>query len=389
MPKFLLIIICHAVAAGLVMVAANQSVWAERLPGAFIDSPASLSSLACRQYLSGKGEESLALYQKAVEKAEADYGKDSPLVGSLSYEMGVRAYDLSKFDLAEHCLKKAVAVDPNCLAAQLMLGRLLRFRDKNNEAYQHIQQVLKKHWDSPEARRDLMLCLQDADPASAAQQAFIINCLQTGAINKIPGRELPAKAQKPEKPAESTVPNKPAAASTTTPARATSGITTQANLPGQANNPAGKQNHTNASELSNIESRIQWIEKALKGNNKPASRAVTSSRVRTKAVNKVAKGGREHKTTAHTPSLLVPPPPLPAWFGFPTGKPGAPSNPPAGLKAKADSIKAENSAPEKKKKSKTETTKPAAEEAVKRPSGEGDSDFLLDWAAIKKKTGKK
>jgi tetratricopeptide (TPR) repeat protein len=193
-PKFLWIIAGLATLAGLVMVVAGEPVLAQHSGGAFINNPTNLSSLARRQYVSGKREESLALYQKAIEKAEQDYGKSSPLVSDLSYEMGVRAYDLCKFDLAERCLKKAAAINPNSLSAQLMLGQLLRFRNRNSEAYAHIEQALNKHWDAVEARKDLMLCLQDIDPASAAQQALIINCLQNGSISKIPARERPEKA---------------------------------------------------------------------------------------------------------------------------------------------------------------------------------------------------
>src|SRR5271155_3579215 len=95
----LVIIAQRATLACLLFILAGQGAFAQHPAGAFINSPAALSSLASKQYLSGKGEESLALYQKAIDKAAEDYGTNSPLVGNLNYEMGMRAYDLCKFDL--------------------------------------------------------------------------------------------------------------------------------------------------------------------------------------------------------------------------------------------------------------------------------------------------
>jgi hypothetical protein len=371
-PVFLVIIVRHAILAGLITIVAVQAVFAQRTPGAFIDNPANLSCLARKQYFSGQKDESIALYQKAIEKAEQDYGKNSPAVGDLSYEMGVRAYDLCRFDLAERCLKKAVMINPDSLPAQLMLVQLLRFRNQDGEAYRHVDRAVKKHWDASEARRGLMLCLQSVDPASAAQQAFIINCLQNGSINKIPAREVPPVQNQAQTPA----------------ANPASKPTTKSVVKNETADATKKSQSETGKEKAVIEAgtKLPGFARKKMSNNAGSKGARNHGKSKERS-------GKRHKSQQHMPSLLVPPPPLPNWFGFLNPKHEAPqASAQQGLKAKANSIKKE-----KTKVPANETnigeTKPEVEappqHASKHSGAETDSDFLLDWGGIKKKSGKK
>ena len=168
------------------------------------------------------------------------------------------------------------------MAAQLTLAQLLKFRNRNSEAYDHIAQAVNKHWDASEARKDMMVCLQDIDPASASHQAFIINCLQNGSISKIPTNERPEKPKKLIQPP-------------TTEASAISNDVKPAAFPrptvSAANKVIDKKNekHTEAS--------------------KPVKKEIS------KPKNKLPRVHKTHETGLGS-SLLVPPPPLPSWFGF-------------------------------------------------------------------------
>lgn len=190
--KFLFFIFISALFIGL------ASLKAQANPAT--GSSANLYSLATRQYLSGKNEESLALYQKAIAKSESEFGKNSQIVGDLNFQLGVRAFWLSKFNLSEHCLKRAVEINSNSEAAQLMLINLLRFRNREAEAYVHTQQALKKHPDSVLLRKDLVICLQGNNPAGASQQAFLVKCLQNGITDRIPNIQSQLQKKASEKP---------------------------------------------------------------------------------------------------------------------------------------------------------------------------------------------
>jgi hypothetical protein len=218
---------------------------------------------------------------------------------------------------------------------------LLRFRNRNSEAYGQIEQALNKHWDANEARRDLMLCLQDIDPASAAHQAFIINCLQNGSTSKIPAGDIQPAAGPAQPAAVKVINNKP--------------------------------------------------QKVVKEANKTVNKVLHKAAGHGQRKNKSAGTHRAE----HMPSLLVPPPPLPNWFGFLGGKSSQPAstNAPQGLKAKANSIKKGKAIKSPSDEAGGGESKPEAEaspqRSAKHSSPESDSDFLLDWAAIKKKPGKK
>ncbi len=345
-----------------------QTAFAQKLNSLSLDNAASLSSLAAKQYLSGKEEESLALYQKAIAKSEAEYGKNSRIVAALNYELGVRALYLSKFNLAEHSFKKAVEINPNCEATQLMLVQLLRFRNKDADAYYHTQQGLKKHPDSTVLHSDLVLCLQDKNPASATQQAFYVSCLQNGLADKIPA----LRPKSVEKPVEKAV-EKPATVD-------------------QSENPAVKgkkeltaKNATKEKTKSENHKELATSNKAIYQPIKPSTPAKSIAVKASKRVKKVA----VHKSSS-MPIGLVPPPPPPSALGFPMPPQfhHAENAASSGMKAKAESIKANKT---RLKESKAQTEAPIEESkrpAAEHPSGDSDPDFLIEWASVKKKQAK-
>lgn len=362
---------------GLLIILEIGPVLAQRSVNAIADNPASLSSRACKQYLAGNGEESLALYQKAIVKAESEYGKNARVAGSLYYEMGVRALALSKFNLAERCFKKATEINPHSEAAQLMLVQLLRFRDRDTEAATHAQQLLKKRWDSKEVRRDLMLCLQDKDPAGAARQAFIINCLQNDTLSKIPGFEHQASL---DKPVESIQPDHNTGSQSSSESNKTAEVS-KAKAPAESAGVAKKASKDVAAGKTQTPTQI-------KGQPPKAHTHKIKTVRENKTVSQVkAKSARSRKGGSKTPALVPPPPPI--QLGFP-----GPAAVQAGLKAKAASMKPEKAkeTPHSEKQVAKESgdSKPAqTSETQKRTPSDVDPDFLLDWAAIKKKPGKK
>jgi tetratricopeptide (TPR) repeat protein len=290
------------------------------------------------------------LYQKAIAKCETEYGKNSWVLGSLYYQLGVRALALSKFDLAEHCFKKAVEINPNSEAAQIMLVQLLRFRSKDEAAYMQTEQALKKHEDSTPLRRNLVLLLQERNPAGATQQAYIIDCLQNGNTDKLSAHRQADKALDKDADNKQTA----AKASSKPTARAAAKAVTQVASPGTAGQLIYQP-------LSQVLSK----------------KHITVSRPRSHRVGKM-------------PAGLVPPPPPPAALGFPVlTQTGSASRGPTPMKAKAKSLKigkdmqAQTQAQKERAGQKAtakaigatgETQKPAAERA-----------FLIDWASVKKK----
>ncbi len=341
----------------ILLILTIQPAFAQRLPNSSIGSSANF--VAAKQYLAGKEEESLALYQKAILKAESDYGKNGRAVGTLNYQLGVRALSSSKFDLAEHSFKKAVEINPNCEAARLMLIQLLRFRNKDAESYYQTQQALKKHADSIALHRDLILCLQDKNPAYATQQAFIINCLQTDNLDKIPNRQR--AIEKPVAQASSRA------------------ILTPAIDP-------NKQKHEAASTNQNAK---KTANKSTKSINLSANQTGEHLSHKT-SVNQNRKRKANSPSIGRLPAGLVPPPPPPAALGFPA--PRSETNL-TELKAKAAIIKTQknNQSADKSEKKNAEekaaSSEPAPKHASEQAAGE-DPDFLLDWAGSKKKRAK-
>jgi tetratricopeptide (TPR) repeat protein len=339
---------------------------AQSLASPAIGKSANLCSLATRQYLSGKSEESIALYQKAIAKAESEFGKNSRVAGDLYYQLGVRAFWLSKFNLAEYSFKKAVEINPNSEAAQLMLINLLRFRNRDTEAYGHIQQALKKHPDSASLRKDLVISLQDKDPLRAAKQAYLVTCVQNGITEKA----LTVKQDQPVEPkkAEEKEPSeKPALKeSLTKPDNLTNKkAKTPANQISKSPNnkaPVGKPQN-NKAKISKPQTEPQTASKAIYEPIKNIMNTIT------KAV-KPKKALSSHKGSNKLPLGLVPPPP-PDTMGFPSSARG-------GMRARAESIKFEKAQPAK---TTEESQKPAAEH----PAAESDPDFLIEWASVKKK----
>ncbi len=371
---------------GLFVVFQAGPALAQRSVTAVADNPADLCSRACKQYLSGNGEESLALYQKAIVQAESQYGKNARMTGSLYYEMGVRALSLSKFNLAERCFKKATEINPHSQTAQLMLVHLLRFRDRDGEAVAYAQRLLKKHWDSKEARRDLMLCLQEKDPEAATQQAFIINCLQNDTLNKIPGFERQEKPIEQIQPSPSTGNG---AAKEEKP-----GTVQAAKAPGSGQSTSVAKESSKSAISEKAKTPQQLKSKQLRtGSNK--TKTFRAKQIPSPAK---AKPARSRKGRAKSAALVPPPPPiqLPSFAGMQ-----------AGLKAITGSMKLENitgGGKPKGTKEKAKQSESTGEKASEKQSGEAkpsqaiqaqkrapsdvDPDFLLEWAGKKKSVKK-
>jgi hypothetical protein len=329
----------------------STPTFAQSLANPAIGRSANPYSLATKQYLAGKGEESLALYQKAITKSEMEYGKNARAVGALYYELGVRAFWLSKFNLAERSLKKAVEINPNCEAAQLMLINLLRFRNRDAEALGHIQQALKKHPDSTPLRKDLIIALQERDPSKATVQAFTVNCIQNGITEKIPTISSETSPE-PKKVAEQDANGKTKKNNLN---KQNTAVVKRPNLPKNDLKQKGDLKQTNQLKVGS-----KAIYEPVSPNTPPKITKVKSSKP------------RKHSSNSQMPAGLVPPPP-PDTFGF-LGQH------PAGMKAKAGSIKSQNaqSAPEQ--------AEAPTKHAVERPSStESDPDFLIEWASVKKK----
>jgi len=262
--------------------------------------------------------------------------------------LGIRAFWLSKFNLAERSFKRAVEINPNSEAAQIMLINLLRFRNREAEAYADTQKALKRHPESAALRKDLVICMQTNNPSAATQQAFLVNCLQNGIMPAI---------NKPEQSTKSTNESKEQKSSDNQKANTKNSDLTHKQI--------DKTNTVNKQDLSNSKAVYEPVKTTA---NKPIK------------VARIKSGSpRTHKSTK-LPSGLVPPPP-PDAFGFL-------AQPRTGMKAKASSIKSEPTQaakPEKATASDTQSEEP--KKHIEHSTAESDPDFLIEWASVKKKRG--
>ena len=356
---------------GLLMIG---PVFAQSPTKTAIGKPASLSSLATRQYLSGKSEESLALYQKAISKSESEYGKNSRIVGNLYYQLGIKAFLLSKFNLAENSLKKAVEINPNSEAARLMLIKLLKFRNRQVEAYNQIQQALKKHPESVSLHKDLVLSLQEREPAHANKQAYLISCIQNGISLPKPKESSSAeqtkqndKLQKEQNPTSKDKKNNKQLSPTLN----------------EHNNLTNRKAKTTANKIkqpekqdkasaNKIDQSAKQEEKSVQAVYEPVISPANKITSKTMTKTTKAKTNSHHKRINAMPDVLVPPPPpgiSPPDFAA-AGHPG--------MKARAGSIKVESAQP-------PQATEEPKKHVEQHSTTESDPDFLIEWASVKKK----
>lgn len=323
-------------------------------------SSANLDSPATKQYLAGNNE-SLALYQKAIIRSQNEYGKNSKVTADLYYQLGIRAFWLSQFDLAEAALKRSVDINPNSEAAQLMLINVLRFRNQNAEAYFYIQRGLKKNLNSLALHKDLVLCLQDAAPLKATQQAFVTSCLQDGMPERAKHiRSVTTAAKTPQKAADEKDKEKKEKSVKKTSSQNKSNVQKSAATKQQ---PAkGKQNKAE-------------IKSAAKAVYEPIAPQKAQSPVKVKTAHR----SNRQTHTNKLPLGLVPPPPVMDIPAIPVV--------PQSLRAHAARMKPEKSEHAQEPRSAVEEVPKKHE--VERQSSDSDPDFLIEWANVKKKAHSK
>ena len=273
----------------------------------------------------------------------------------------MRAFWLSKFNLAERSFKKAVEINPNGEAAQLMLINLLRFRNRDAEAYTHIQQGLKKHPSSAPLHKDLVISLQGRDPSRATEQAFLVNCIQNGIIEKIPtlkqDQETEAKKSEKKDQNEKNTLKKDLMKSDIS----------------KNKKSTNKKSKEQVTQIGQPKEESQTAGKAV---YEPVSNIVPQSIKAKKAVSRpsvLRQNVSRQRRSEKMPAGLVPPPPPSEMLGFP-------SSGRSGMRARAGSIKLENAQP-----AQAEPTEERKKHVVDRPAGDADPDFLIEWASVKKK----
>lgn len=139
-----------------------------------LDNPPALRDIAFRHYLENEAASALDFYQKAIDKSVKDYGANATYTGELYLEASTVALQMSKFNLAENYLTKAVSINPNSLVARMRLATLLRLRQKPDSELAQIQLAIARHEHCPEAGSQLVAWLQQNNPAQATRQAFLL-----------------------------------------------------------------------------------------------------------------------------------------------------------------------------------------------------------------------
>lgn len=389
---------------------------AHTVAGLQTDSPQELRAIAFRRTLEGHHDTALDFYQKAIEKSTKEFGANSTYTGDLYFEMGMLAFNMSKFTTAEYCLTKAVQINPHAVVARLKLAELLRIREKPAAAQAQVQQSVEHNINSPEARQQLVTYLQETNPAAAAKHSFVLHQILLGIpVKPTVKKPAPAKEENPssiKKPSAADKPSTPKSPSKTS-AKATSKPTEQHKpQPGKPKDAAKKPKPE------------QKEEKLAKAKGKPLGKSPTApkqqsvpndglqeqtaqiapvgapseTKIETKQAQKSESSNKasapEHKVTktaAASPKLnrrvphggaLVPPPPamaIPVMMP-PPGFGGPPT-------AETKSVK---KVAKPASESKAEAPKPAAQEKHAAPARESagnsseDPDFLIEWASVKK-----
>lgn len=382
--------------------------------GLRVDNPPDLRSIAFKRNLEHKRETALDFYQKAVDKSIRDYGADSSYTGNLYFEMGLLALNMSKFTTAENCLRHAVASNPHSVEAHLKLAEVLKLREKPSAYRLQISQSLERNAYAPQARQQLIACLQETNPAAATRQSFYLHQIFSG---------LPLQTMTPHN-AQTTQPEetKPTEGKSfepaNTPLHALPGRGT-VKLPKQVSTQADKERQTTSSQANENASALLKDRPIVgssarataqsKSSAKPPAQGRPKQNLSTRQTRKTkAQSGheinvpsqlkQEARKLEHPPSKnnhahklpagLVPPPPsnLPA---FQMAVPHLDLTPPS--KEKTDStLKSKDK--QSPTKNQAEPTKPQAkpEKAVDAKTGpqDADSDFLIEWASVKKKPAK-
>jgi hypothetical protein len=385
------------------------------------DDPYNLRVLAFQCYIEGQTESALETYQRAVKRAIEEYGDDSTIVADIYYEMGSLAFDAGKENTAESWLNESLKRNPNSEMARIKLAEIYKVRSKHDQALAQIQACLKRNRNSITARRALVVWLQDKGfVALATQESYVLNQISTG--NKDhriapPSSMQVATAIKHPSPAakkEETAPTKAAEAKQ------------------EAKHPEAKQAEKAKAPPSIVAALMKRVVTAAKKKEPPAPKPVVKQpvvkqpavkqpvvvqqpkkEVKPEPIKEKEEPKKEEpkEQVAKTPppkkiekppaprieppvvattqpkrsknGLVPPPPPIMPPFGmFPPPPPMGFNNGPllqtkAVLKKEKPKAEPKESAKEKEAPKDTKDTASVDEE--------GEGDFLIDWAATKKK----
>lgn len=392
------------------------------------DDPYNLRVLAFQCYIEGQTESALETYQRAVKRAIEEYGDDSTIVADIYFEMGSLAFDAGKENTAESWLNESLKRNPNSEMARIKLAEIYRVRAKHDQALAQIQACLKKNRNSIAARRALVVWLQDKGfVALATQESYVLNQIATGADKRIapsasmqvatavkqhPAPITPKKDEPPTKPPEpkqeaKQPQGKPPEQAKSPPSivaelmrRATAAKKKEA----AAAKPVVKQPVVKQPVAKQPVVKqpvvVQKPKKEIKPEAKKETKPEPSKEVPGQEVAKAPPPRKIEKPPAQrieppvmaaTPQpkrskngLVPPPPPIMPTFGmFPPPPPMGFNNGPllqthASLKKSKPKAEPKESPKETKESSKETKDTASVDE-------EGEGDFLIDWAATKKK----
>lgn len=131
-----------------------------------------LKKMAMDSYIRGECDEALSLYQQAATAATKAYGPNSGYVAELYYDMGVVAFQNSRFQKAQEWLESSVNINPNQVVARVKLAELLTLEGKPDDARRHVKAVLAKHNDCVQARKILAQTYQAEGMSARATMEF-------------------------------------------------------------------------------------------------------------------------------------------------------------------------------------------------------------------------
>ncbi len=379
------------------------------------DDPYNLRVLAFQCYIEGQTESALETYQRAVKRAIEEYGNDSTIVADIYYEMGSLAFDAGKENTAESWLNESLKRNPNSEMARIKLAEIYRVRSKHDQALAQIQTCLKRNRNSITARRALVVWLQEKGfVALATQESYVLNQISTG--NKdhriAPSASMqvataikhpeastkkeeaaPSKAVEPKpeaKQQEAKAAEKVKAPPSIVAALMKHAVTTAKKKEQPAAKPVVKPPAVKQPVV------VQHPQKAVKAEPKKEEKKKEEPKQEVakappaKKIEKPPAPRIEPPVVATTQpkrsknGLVPPPPPIMPPFGmFPPPPPMGFNNAPllqTHAALKKEKPKAEPKESPKETKEATKDTKDTAS-----VDEEGEGDFLIDWAATKKK----
>ncbi|MCC7528543.1 MAG: tetratricopeptide repeat protein [Candidatus Melainabacteria bacterium] len=380
------------------------------------DDPYNLRVLAFQCYIEGQTESALETYQRAVKRAIEEYGDDSTIVADIYYEMGSLAFDAGKENTAESWLNESLKRNPNSEMARIKLAEIYRVRSKHDQALAQIQTCLKRNRNSITARRALVVWLQEKGfVALATQESFVLNqisrgnkdhriapsaSMQVATATKHPSEAsarkeeaAPTKAAEPKPEAnqqESKGAEKVKAPTSIVAALMKQALTAAKKKEQPAAKPVVKQPVVKKPVVVQQPKKVVKPEPKKEEKKKEDPKQEVAKAPPAKKIEKPPAPRIEPPVVATTQpkrsknGLVPPPPPMMPPFGmFPPPPPMGFNNGPL-LQTHA-ALKKEK--PKAEPKESPKETKEAAKDTKDTASvdEEGEGDFLIDWAATKKK----